>query len=433
MSGVSPSDRARALQILGLSEGANAGEIRAAHRALRSHIEARLASQEGADFRAARHRELSELERALSALPLPGADEKADEKAREGAEEKAEARSVPRWILGWAVIASLLVVGLLSLLPLGPDFFGPRVLIDGAGDGASGGGSGGFAIEADGEDANAAGGGEADAESAGVRAKLVAKSAIEGAVLEVRTRGATSEVVAEGAADESVYWLLPGAYALEVSHSDCPDTWRHDLDVEGAEVLALSPELCQDTGWMLVRSNVTADDLTIDGKPKGSTGETKHPVSAGEHEVRVEKPGYEAWQGIVDIKAGQVLGIRPRLERSETARRKPRRPVVAAHAPSDSESGQRRPLDSWHENARQWLLARYDLDRSGALDTRDEVELVPCDQWLGLEQSYDQSNLGLSLTRFYGFDGDGWRSGALGVSDEARDLAFERMRDCGLR
>ena len=148
MSGVSPSDRARALQILGLSEGANAGEIRAAHRALRSHIEARMASQEGAAFRAARRGELSELERALSALPLPSA------------EEGAEARSVPRWILGWAVIASLLVVGLLSLLSLDPDFFGPRVLIDAAGDGAGGDGSGGFAIEADGEDATAAGGGE---------------------------------------------------------------------------------------------------------------------------------------------------------------------------------------------------------------------------------------------------------------------------------
>jgi hypothetical protein len=424
VSDVSLPGRARALQILGLSDGADAEDVRAAHRALRAHIEARLAGQQAADFRAARRAELSNLDQALQSLLLGGAEATS--------QAPRAARRVPRWVLGWAVIATICLAGLVAFLSFGSSSFGPRVLVDGGGDGAGGEGSGGFAIDGEGEDNGAAVGGEGDAESAGVRAKLVVESDIEGAALEVQTRGEAPEIVADGAADESVYWLSPGAYALEVSHADCRDAWHHELDVVGGEELHLRPELCQDTGWMLVRSNVAADELTIDGQAVGSTGETKHAVAAGEHEVRVEKPGYQAWQGIVDVEGGQVLGIRPRLEpRKEQARPKPQRQQVAANAPR--EESDREPLEGWHEDARQWLLARYDVDQSGALDSREELEQVPCEQWLGLEQSYDQSNLGLSLTRFYGFDGEGWRSGALGVSDDVRDLAYDRMSACGLR
>ena len=218
-------------------------------------------------------------------------------------------------------------------------------------------------------------------------------------------------------------------------HPDCRDTWEHSLDAEGGEEYELRPDVCGDVGWMVVRSNVAEDTLSIDGKEVGRTGEKKHALPAGEHEVRVEKKGYETWEGIVQVQPGQVLGIRPRLERAASARPKPRRPEVAAaprESPGETEE-RRREAEGWHEEARRWLLARYDLDRSGEIDTAEEVEGLPCDDLLGLESSHDQSRLGLSLTRFYGFDGDGWRSGALGVSDEVRDLAYERMKSCGLR
>jgi hypothetical protein len=159
-------------------------------------------------------------------------------------------------------------------------------------------------------------------------------------------------------------------------------------------------------------------------------------VSAGEHAVRVSKPGYQAWEGIVDVEPGQSLGIRPRLEAVKKAQEQRRKQAAApaqVASASSSLNEETHSLQNWHEDARRWLLSRYDFDRSAALDSREEVEAVPCDHWIGLEQSYDQSRLGLSLTRFYGFDGSGWRSGALGVSDDARDLAYERMQSCGLR
>jgi hypothetical protein len=81
----------------------------------------------------------------------------------------------------------------------------------------------------------------------------------------------------------------------------------------------------------------------------------------------------------------------------------------------------------------QWLLARYDDDRSGLLDSAQELEQVPCEHWLSLEESHDSSGLGLSLTRFYGFDGERWKSNALGVADEVRDVAYRRMKECGLK
>lgn len=429
------SDRSRALQVLGLSESADANEVRAAFHALRAHVEQRLRDAPDEPRRLQRIAELRDLDdawRTLSAGSPAG---------------RGPGPQTLRWILGWAVIATLVAAGLVTWLAVRDDsFLGPRVLVEGGAGGEQGGGEGGFALagEDDAEEPDAGAGGASDARDAGPRARLVVDSNVEGASLVVRTRGGESaEVVAEGAADDSVYWLAPGAYSLEVSHPDCRDRFEQDLDVAGGEQLRIDPEICGDTGWVVVHSNVAEDELSIDGDAIGPTGERRHPVAAGEHEVRVAKRGYRSWEGIVEVAPRQVLGIRPRLEAVARAPR-PKSPaapaaVAAAQPPSGggaqgSGAGERSPLeDGWHEDARRWLLARYDFDRSGALDSRAEIESVPCEQWLGLEQSYDSSNLGLSLIRFYGFDGEGWRSGALGVSDDARDLAYQRMKACGLR
>jgi len=410
-------DRRRALQILGLPEEADAVEARSAHRALQAHVTRRLESSRDESFRAQRRAELEELERAWLAVS-PGAGAR-----------------VPRWVLGWAIAATALAVALAVYVANVGSGFGPRVLVAGAGGGGTG--EGGYALEGDAADGDE-GGGTADARSAGARAKLVVDSPVEGARLEVRTRGDAPELVAEGAADETVYWLAPGSYSLSVRHGDCRDAWQQSLDVEAGDEREFAPELCGDVGWMVVRANVEGR-LEIDGREVGSTGERKHPLAPGEHEVRVEKQGYQAWEGIVQVEPGRVLGIRPSLDAAVAAQPKPpeRRPQVAS-APqpeAGSQQAEERLLraEGWHDEARRWLLARYDYDRSGELDSAEELDAIPCEDLLGLEHSHDQSRLGLTLTRFYGFDGEGWRSGALGVSDQVRDLAYQRMKDCGLR
>lgn len=408
-------DRARALQILGLSEAADASEIRTAYGALRAHVEARFQDSEREVFRAKRRNELLDLEAALRVLG-----------------SSATPPVTPRWVLGWAVAATILALAAwIAYFSTSEGVFGPTVLVAGTAEGGEG--SGGFAIDAGAEDVDGEAG-TGDVAPAGERAKLVAKSPVEAARLEVWTRGEVRELAAEGAADDTVYWLAPGAYALRVSHEDCETAWERDLDARGGDEHSFEPEPCKDTGWLVVQSNVAQDELSIDGESVGATGAQQHQLPVGEHEVRVAKPGYRAWEGIIDVQPGRVLGIRPRLQRSAKAAPPPaqRRPSVAAAAPRERARDSR--LDeSWHEQARQWLLSRYDLDRSGALDSEEELESIPCDRLLGLEASHSQSRLGLTLIRFYGFDGRDWRSGALGIADEVRDLAHTRMTGCGLR
>ena len=102
-------------------------------------------------------------------------------------------------------------------------------------------------------------------------------------------------------------------------------------------------------------------------------------------------------------------------------------------ARTDSGFDPNRPADGWHQQATQWLLARYDADRSGTLDTPAEVESVPCDDWLGLATTHAGAGLGLSLVRFFGFDGNDYKTGALGIDPSMRDVAYRRMSACGVR
>ena len=442
-------DRSLALQILGLREGADENEAAAAYRSLRRHVEARSRAASDDEQRVARADELRELERAwraLSSLPTP-------QGIVQDSRPPRALGLAPRWLLAWAVVATASAAVLVVLLAR-PQVvgFGPRVLVDAAGGGGAGGPGGevGYAIAGSaGAEDGTGGGGDGEALDAGPRTELVARSSVEGAGLRVFTRGEARELTAEGPADETSYWLAPGSYTVEVEHPDCGDTWQRDVEVEeGQPRLTVDPELCRNTGWMVVRSNVDGDELSIDGEKVGATGEEKHPVTPGEHEVRVDKRGYQSWEGIVEVEPGQVLGIRPRLVVAK-AQKRPKKPQPEAPGPAPEPAPETRAATSsseepqerregvlkgrWHEDARRWLLARYDYDRSGLIDTREEVEAVPCDHWLGLEHSHDQSGLGLTLIKMYGFDGDQWVSGALGVADETRDLTHRRMQSCGLR
>ena len=430
-------ERDLALRILGLSADADEIEIQNAYRALRAHLQARLAAADSPELEQARRAELRDLERvlrALSAVPMPRGVAQAS--AKRGGRPVSAARR--RWIVGWAVMATLCSVALLAYLVSQPGSFGPLVLVGGSG-GGGGGEAGGFAIEGAPQAVEeTSGAGAAPAvESAGARAQVVARSTVEGAVLQVESRAEVPELVAEGAADETVYWLAPGSYALRVAHPDCADGWERELTVRGGEHHEFAPELCRETGWIVVHSNQPDDALSIDGRKLGATTAAAHALPAGEHEVRVEKAGFDTWEGLVEVSPGKVLAIRPRLARVAAAQPKSkppeRRAETASHSAQPGLDERFREMGGWHQEAMQWLLARYDSDRSGLLDTADELSGIPCDQWLSLEQSYDESGLGLSLTRFYGFDGERWRTHALGVGDEVRDVAYQRMKECGLR
>jgi len=190
------------------------------------------------------------------------------------------------------------------------------------------------------------------------------------------------------------------------------------------------------------RSNVGGDRVLVDERSAGSTGPHRHRLSVGEHTVRVTKPGYKDWEGVVVVEPAELVTLRAELVPDENATQAARdadaTSVAMASAGEDAPLRERddsmlRASRGWHDSAMQWLLARYDLNLSRQLDTPQEIEAIPCTEWLGLERSFDASGLGLPLTRLYGFNGSGWVEGSLGVSTRMRDVAYLHMKRCGLR
>ena len=199
----------------------------------------------------------------------------------------------------------------------------------------------------------------------------------------------------------------------------------------------LEPALCGGYGEIAVDAQPGGARVEIDGEPVAANdgAGAQARVEPGVHRVRVEAEGYAPWSGEVLVLPGERRAVTPRLVRVAAAE-EPAVPAAEATAPAPRAAGEGGARDDdrgWHARTRAWLLARFDRDRSGALDAPEEIAAVPCDDWLGFERSHDQSGLRLPMLRFYGFDGEGWRSGALGVSDAMRDVAFERLKGCGLR
>nr|VFK56399.1 MAG: Formylglycine-generating enzyme, required for sulfatase activity, contains SUMF1/FGE domain [Candidatus Kentron sp. TUN] len=55
------------------------------------------------------------------------------------------------------------------------------------------------------------------------------------------------------------------------------------------------------TAQLVVRSNVSKDNVYIDTRWVGPTGPSSHALTAGEHKIRVEKPGYESFEAWITL------------------------------------------------------------------------------------------------------------------------------------
>lgn len=399
-----------------------------AYWSLRSHVERRLEAAEHEPDRASRTSELARLDTAWTLLSLAAAD---------------PAPLGPRRVLAAALVAAVCAALLLASWGWGRDGL-PRVLRGGEAGPGDGGGGGlvlDMAAPEEPEPPNAGAAGEVVRD----RARLIADASLDGTVLEI-AEAETEAPIASGPADERPYWLEAGVYTLRVWHPDCDQDWEQELTAVVGASHEVAPELCQDTSWLVVESNVEAAQVEVDGEVVGGSGAARHAVEPGERQVRVVSPGFADWEGIVELEGGRELKLQPRLSRAnptepgataEAAPPPPPPPAASGGRPGGGDRPQsdeeRELAQGWHHETRQWLLARYDLDGSGQLDSVEELDEVSCEYWQGIERSYDTSRLGLSLMRAYGFDGEGWKDGRLGVAGSVRDLAFQRMRACGLR
>ena len=68
---------------------------------------------------------------------------------------------------------------------------------------------------------------------------------------------------------------------------------------------------------LIVRSNVSGDTVTIDGKSVGSTGPNAHRLAPGKYRLRVEKKGYQPFETHIRLAAGEQETVRAKLK-SET-------------------------------------------------------------------------------------------------------------------
>lgn len=310
-------------------------------------------------------------------------------------------------------------------------------------------------------------------------AELVLVGRLPGAtlhVLDADREKALFETPAEGARLE----VPPGRYALEVRREDCPDRWTRSVYFESGAEYRFEPTLCLGEGRLIVRSNVIADRLLIDGLDVGSTGKRPHLVGVGDHAVRVEKSGFQPFEGRVRMKPDDEIELRAELvatnsgsgaanEQAENAppvgrplpvtRENPTRPPVNQVKPIPFDVGdfgtalgvqdlrlpQRRIFlrenlgalpesgsTAWHDMVSRQLLEQYDKDGSGTIDRLDESEPISCAVWTEIEEDFNRGGLGLSMARYFGFDGSEWHPKALGVSRDHRSAVYAKMRECGL-
>ena len=272
--------------------------------------------------------------------------------------------------------------------------------------------------------------------------------------------------------------IPPGRVALEVSRVDCPDRWTRSVYFEEGSQHRFEPELCLGMGRVTIRSNVSHDRVKIDGLEAGSTSERPHLLGVGDHEIRVEKKGFVPFIGTVRIRPDEDIEIRAELVASGAGGAGGAGPVgrpmpVTKQAPASQPSsgapsegfdvaavqtpiatpdfgldarrlpplvqrpayfGSATPGSTrWHDRVAADMIARYDKDASGQIDRLEESEAISCRAWRELERDFDRGGLGLSMARYFGFDGSEWHANALGFARAQRSAAYAKMKECGLQ
>ncbi len=434
--------------ILGLAAAASPNEIRAAGQWLLAALRARQADLDDAAARAEVTAEIDELERRLRAAldPSPPGSSASREDAQRP-HSTAGARRASGRLPRSALAKGAAALGLALVLAW----------------------AGGLRIVHERGEARRANEPPPVVESA----RLLLSGSLTGATLRVLDADRERLFVKTDAQNARVT-LEPGRYALEVSREDCPDRWTRSVFFEAGTTARFEPVICRGEGRLTIRSNVSGDRLRIDGFDVGQTGPEAHRLPVGDHEIRVDKKGYVPFESRVRIRPDEALELRADLVALAAAGSAPPpvgRPLPfrvtaptplpvelpepeafdlaelgADIAPKDLAHDARGLLDragladlpdggstAWHDRVSGELLRRFDRDGSGRIDRLDESEAIGCPLWRAIETDFDRGGLGLSMARYFGFDGSEWHPGALGFARAQRSAAYAKMRECGLQ
>lgn len=86
---------------------------------------------------------------------------------------------------------------------------------------------------------------------------------------------------------------------------------------------------------------------------------------------------------------------------------------------------------TWDEAVKAIMVANYDSNSSGNLDSASEVSAVPCDVWKAMDAGV-RGKWTYGIRTIYGFSGGGWIGDAVGFAESQRSAADSKAAGCGL-
>lgn len=88
--------------------------------------------------------------------------------------------------------------------------------------------------------------------------------------------------------------------------------------------------------------------------------------------------------------------------------------------------------DPWDAEVKKLVVNAFDADRSGSLDSVDEVDALGCDIWLAVDRGV-RAGWGNGLYTIYGFGpGLRWVGDAIGLSESVRVRSASALAACGV-
>ena len=89
--------------------------------------------------------------------------------------------------------------------------------------------------------------------------------------------------------------------------------------------------------------------------------------------------------------------------------------------------------EGWDAQVGALMLANYDGDSSGTIDTEREVRSINCATWQSLDAGLTAGGEYTHIRQIYGFaEGFIWVGSAIGFDPSVRELADSAMASCGL-
>lgn len=89
--------------------------------------------------------------------------------------------------------------------------------------------------------------------------------------------------------------------------------------------------------------------------------------------------------------------------------------------------------DAWDDEVEKILLAAYDSNKSGEIETEDELAAIACEVWQTIDKAIRAGTKDASLVATYGFAPKGdWGGDAFGIDEKLRTASIARLQACGI-